>query len=384
MMLKELSRYNPWWTGQKRNHGLFARERFLSQIYKHMKTRDIIIITGLRRVGKTSLMLLTIDSLISSGVDPKHILYVSLDDYNLQKNSIIDIVEEYRSIHKLTFDQKVYLFFDEITYRTNFELQLKNIYDSHSAKVIASSSAASVLRDRQHLLTGRSSTIEILPLNFKEYLQFKKVEITPSNTHLNKTYFQEFMKAGGIPEFVLHGNISYLKDLVDDIIYKDIAVVYKVQDVQLLKDFFLLLMERSGKQVSLNKMKNILGISVDSVRRYFDMFVRTYLIHPVLRYGKTNERILNPKKVYAPDLGVLNMFTGFRDLGAIFENYVFLEMKHHNLTYYMKDGCEIDFVVDKKELVEVKYHNKLEGKQLDVYMEAPFDKKRVITDWDQV
>ena len=127
------------------------------------------------------------------------------------------------------------------------------------------------------------------------------------------------MKTGGVPEYVLKQDPEYLKELVDNIINKDIANFYKVKNTGILKDLFLLLMERSGKQVSINKLSKILGTTPDSVKRYLDMFSETYLIYLVPRCGKTNERILSPKKVCCADLGIRNLFTGFKDIGSIFE-----------------------------------------------------------------
>jgi uncharacterized protein len=98
-------------------------------------------------------------------------------------------------------------------------------------------------------------------MNFNEYLSFKNIKIPKSDSSLVPEYFEDYMKTGGIPEYVLNENIEYLKELVDDIINKDIAVYYNVKNISVLKDFFLLLMERAGKQASLNKISKILGIT---------------------------------------------------------------------------------------------------------------------------
>jgi predicted AAA+ superfamily ATPase len=84
--------------------------------------------------------------------------------------------------------------------------------------------------------------------------------------------------------------------MIDDIIMKDIAAAHAIQHVGILRDFFLLCMERAGKAVSINKLANILGISPDTSRRYSGYFLETYLIHPISRHGKTNERIRSPKQ----------------------------------------------------------------------------------------
>ncbi len=197
-----LYRYNPWWENGFENFEFVKREELLGNFLAQLSNRQVIFITGLRRIGKTTLLKMLIKDLIENkNIEPNHILYVSLDDYLLDKNSIIEIVEEYRKIHKLKFDRYIYLFLDEITYKAYFELQLKNLYDSHNVKIFASSSSASLLKNRKAYLTGRSFVFEVLPLNFEEYLLFKKIKIKKANSHLIPQYFEDFLKTGGIPEY---------------------------------------------------------------------------------------------------------------------------------------------------------------------------------------
>ena len=112
--------------------------------------------------------------------------------------------------------------------------------------------------------------------------------------------------------------------LVDDIIQKDITAFHGLKNGDLLRDYFLLLMERSGKQISINKIANILKISPDTSKRYLSYFEDTYLIHLVSRWGKTNEKILTPKKIYSCDLGIKFLFHVDRDMGSYFVNYFYL------------------------------------------------------------
>ncbi len=362
-----LYRYNPWWEESFKLPKTIRREKFLEKIRRKLDQKEITFLTGLRRVGKTTLLKLTIAGLIEKGIDPKDIFYVSLDDYSLKDQSLLELVEEFRRIHKIPFKKHVYLFFDEITYQKDFEQQLKNFYDSQDVKIFASSSSASLLKNGKPYLTGRSSVIEILPLDFNEYLKFKGIEIKNRDKHLRGEYFEDYLKVGGIPQFVIEGDIEYLKELVDDIIMKDIAAVHNLKNPQILKDLFLLLMERAGKQMSINKIANILGISPDTAKRYLEMFETTYLIYTVKRSGKTNEKILSAKKIYAADVGIKTLFTGFRDKGALFENYVYLQIKHLDPEYLYEQSLELDFLIGGKTLIEVKYGRDLEGRQKELF-----------------
>ena len=363
-----LYRYNPWWEEEYMPASFLERKHIFGNLKNTLETRQVVILTGLRRVGKTTLMKQLINHLIGEqGIDPKLVFYVSLDDYLLTSNTIIEIIEEYRKINRVSFSEKVYLFLDEVTHQKDFELQLKNIYDQQNAKVYVSSSSASILKSKKSFLTGRNVVMEVLPLDFEEYLNFKGIKTKKSDKQLLEKYFEDFMQTGGMPEYVLTGDVEYLKELIDDVIQKDIAAFYGVKDVQILKDFFLLLMERSGKICSINKIAKILDISPDSARRYLQMFADAYLIFLVPRFGKTNERLLSAKKIYAADLGMRVYFTGFRDKGSLFENYVYLKIKKCSPSYVYQDGFEIDFLTQGKTLIEVKYNAQMGEKQKELF-----------------
>jgi predicted AAA+ superfamily ATPase len=303
----------------------------------------------------------------------------------LRNKNILEITEEFRKINKLKFEEKVYLFFDEITSKQDFEIQLKNLHDLHNVKIFASSSSASLLKKAKPYLTGRSISFEVLPLDFNEYLQFKNISIKNSDHHLIDGYFEDYLSSGGIPDYVLTNEPSYLSNLVDDIIYKDIAAIYNIKSPDILKEYFLLLMERAGKMLSINKLARILKISPDTSRRYLSYFSDVFLVFPVNRCGRTNEIILAQKKVYAPDLGIRNHLTGFRDKGSLFENYVFLKLKHLSPCYYYKDSIELDFAIKDDFIIEAKYHNEvLSVKQRKLIDNSSFKFKKIIRNSDQL
>lgn len=373
--------YNPWWMGEMPEITMIERPLVLFPLYPLMQTCDVIMLSGLRRVGKTSTIKYLIRYLIQQKkINPAHCFYVSMDDYQLKDLSITDVINEYRTIMTLSVTEKIFVFLDEITYAEDFQIQLKNLYDKGHVKCIVSSSSSSLLKDDSAHLTGRKRIVEINPLNFEEYLLFKNIQIAPADNRLLETYFLEYMKTGGIPEYVLRGDREYLVNLVDDIITKDIIAKHNIRQPSIIKEFFILLMERAGKQISINKIASILNISVDSAKRYLSLFEETYLIHLVSRFGKTNETILAPKKVYATDIGIRNAVVGFQDKGAIFENIVFMAIKQHQPQYLYQDKHEIDFVFDDT-LLEVKYHSDLTEKQKELLDAFPMKKKIIIRNY---
>lgn len=384
---KVLMEYNPWWESDYNPQNLIPRDSVLQRIEKWMPDDSIIILTGLRRVGKTSIMKLLIRQLIQNGTSPKDILYVSLDDYALDSLSILDIIEKYRALQKLPVDRKVYLFLDEVAYKDRFHQQLKNLYDRQDVKIVASSSSSSVLRDQKAFLTGREIVIRVFPLEFPEYLVFRDISIKKRDSHLMAQYFEEYLQTGGLPGYVLKQEREYLLNVVDDIIYKDIIAYHNIRNQQMVKEFFILLMERAGKQVSINKMANILKISPDSAKRYLGLFEKTYLVSTLARHGSTNEQLLSPQKMYASDLGIRHLFTGYRDKGSIFENYIYLLIANRNpqfVNYVYEGGNEIDFFIDKRLLVEVKFDRVMNEKQEQLFNSFAAPQKLLVQSRDDI
>ncbi len=376
-----LYKLNPWWETDFHIKSI-PRPKYRDKLSRLIPLRDIVLLTGLRRVGKTTIIKQIIEELLQE-VRPELIFYVSLDAYGLEKYSIHEIVTRYRTIHRLGLDRQIYVFLDEIAFKEDFQRELKDFYDNENIKIYASASSASILRDRKAYLTGRTRTVEILPLDFEEFLVFRNAKVKTADAHLLENYFMEYMQTGGLPEYVLTGDIVYLSELVDSILYKDIIAFHNIKDSAIVKDFFRLLMERAGKVLTLNKMAKILGISLDTVRRYMEYFRETYIVYTVERCGKLNQRLRTGKKLYAGDVGLKNMATGFRDRGAVFENMVYLKIKQHDPCYIYEDGNEIDFFF-KDTLMEVKFGKELKGKQLQLFEKTPAKEKIIVSKWQEL
>lgn len=233
---------------------------------------------------------------------------------------------------------------------------------------------------------GKTSIIKIFIAKLLEFIEAKHIlyvspDSFPLEKYLLESHFEKYMQMGGIPEYVLTDAISYLDNLIDNIIYKDIVSFYGVRDLSGIKNLFRLLMERTGKQMSINKLAKVVGLSPDTVRRYVAYFVQTYLVYTIERCGKLNERIRSPKKLYAADAGIRNHITGFRDKGAIFENLAYLKIKQKNPCYIYQNGLELDFLFQEP-VVEVKYERELESKQKDMFEQFPAKHKMLIKGLD--
>ena len=362
----ELYNQNPWWEGRFEEKS-FEREIYLSKIFKNLKSKEIIFLTGLRRIGKTTILKQVIIHLLKDKTNPSDIFFLSLDSFNLLEHSIHQLIEEYRKIHKKSTSDFFYLFLDEVASRENFENELKSLYDNEKMKIICSSSIATLMRDKKALLTGRTKTIEVMPLTFQEFLEFKEAKISKADKSKLESYFNDYLKIGGIPYYVLTEDRAYLNELIESIIYKDIIAYHKIAGEKTIKELFILLCKRVGKPTSYNKLAGILKLSVDSIKRYVGYFEKAYLFYIVDRYSKSyNEKVTSPKKIYIGDVGIKNLITEFKDLGASYENLVFLKIKGQNPAYYLENSIEIDFIT-KDSLIEAKYDQNLNEEQSKIF-----------------
>ncbi|MBI3027272.1 ATP-binding protein [Candidatus Woesearchaeota archaeon] len=362
-MQEILYQFNPWWEGKFETNTI-KRELYLKKLKNELESKEITFIIGLRRVGKTTIIYQLIEDMLKD-VDYKKILYLSLDHPAFDKNTLLDILKEYRTIHKLGIKEKVFLFFDEVHIKKDFERELKILYDIENVKIFASGSSSLVIKHKSSFLVGRYNKILVEPLNFDEFLKFKNIKIQQSEIYLLDRYLEDYLVIGGIPEYVLKNNPEYVLELVEGIIYKDVVGKYGVKNPDVIKKLFLLLIERVGNRFTFNKIAKILDISIDTVRQYITYLEETFLLYTILKYSKSmNERIYAPKKMYVADNGIKTVLTGFKNGGILAENLVFLNIKNKGeIFYYFHDGKEVDFVIGDK-AIEVKYKDEINEEDL--------------------
>lgn len=377
-MEEVLYQFNPWWEGGYEVDAV-ERPRYLKRLENELEQKHVTFITGLRRVGKTTLARQLIHKLLNT-VKPERILYISADHPVFEDHNLIEILREYRRMHGLSRQDKQYLFLDEVHMKKNFERDLKTLYDTEKVKTYATGSSSLVVKHKKPYLTGRSREIRVEPLDFQEYLDFNQVTVRKSEQYLLHKHLENYMRTGGMPEHVLRKDSQYLLDLVEGIIYKDIVGVYGIKNPDIVKKLFLLLAERVGKKLTYNKLANILEITTDTVKQYITHMEETYLINTVPRDSKSlNERIYSPKKIYLADTGIRCVFTGYRDIGALAENLVYNKIKNlGEVRYHVADKKEVDFIVDGT-AVEVKYKKKISEDDIQPLRGLKTRKKVLIT-----
>lgn len=348
---------------------MYYQRKIHSALKEHLLEKQITVITGMRRTGKTTLMkqiLLEIDS------DNK--IYFDLERIDSrelfgEKNyeTIIYTLKQ----RGLDFDKKIYIALDEIQLAKNIPSVLKYLYDNYDIKFIVTGSSSFYIKNLfTESLAGRKKIFELYPLDFGEFLTFKKVACQKGGIFDNlfnaaeyerlKPYYEEFIAYGGFPEVVLAKNTSLKKDILADIVSSYVNVdVKSLADFRSQKNIFSLmkiLAARVGSRLDYSKLSRLIGVSRVTIQNYIDFFEKTYLIARLSVFTKSPDReIVKAQKFYFCDSGILS-YLGEMASGSKFENAVFSQLRHQDeLRYYsLKDGREIDFILGGKIALECK------------------------------
>lgn len=352
--------FNPWWEGKDFDSGI-AREEYLKKIDTPLKRRQIDIIIGSRRAGKTTFLKQLIKKELKRGFPPKQILYLALDHPQLSKNTISEHLKFFRKLFMHSRSTKLLLILDEAQESPGWEAELKSIYDLEDVKIVCSGSTSSLIRSQGGKLTGRQIITTIYPLSFKEFISFKRIEPSKAEDYKYEKLLEDYLEIGGYPENVLMPSEEYLHNLVEDIIARDLIRLFSIKKPNLLKDLLRLLAASVGSRTSFNKLAHLLGISVDTVKEYIGYFESAFLVKSMEKWiSSYSEKIYASKKIYLLDTGIKNLLTGKGDLGAKAENAVFLHFlkNRKDCGYYAESEREVDFILGdfKNPLpVEVKY-----------------------------
>ncbi|HAH53714.1 MAG TPA: ATP-binding protein [Flavobacterium sp.] len=347
---------------------------FTRKIYpileNHLSKKQVTVITGLRRVGKSTAL-----KYLYEKAETSNKIYLDLERIENQnifsQNSYKDIE---RSLELLGFDfsQPGIIGLDEIQMAKNSSSVIKALYDDYGVKFIVTGSSSFYLKNHfSESLAGRKRIFEMYPLDFEEFLQFKEVNtkniqkekfktFLPTYYDLYKTKYEEFIRFGGFPEVVLADNAddktAYLKDILNSHIELDVKLLGDVSSSDVLYKLILLLANRVGSKMDYSKIGNLLGINRLKVKEYILLLEYTYLIKTIKPFAKgIDKEITKQSKIYFADTGLLQI-CGQTSSGAIFENVIAHQLSLiGELNYYEKSsGTEIDFILDKKNAIEVK------------------------------
>jgi hypothetical protein len=325
---------------------------------KHLKTNQITVISGVRRSGKSTL-------LVQFSKIIKNFYYLNFDDERLLNFSVEDFAE------LLLVFQKKYkaktLLFDEIQNVKGWERFVRRAYDDGYKIFVTGSNAKLLGSELATHLTGRYFKIDLFPFSFKEFLDLKKIgsqsKTTQSKAKILK-YFEKYLQGGGFPDYAKYGDKEYLSGIYEDILYKDLLVRYKIRETKSFKQLASYAFSNFTKELSYNSMKKTLGFkSVTSVKDYIEYMQQSFFLFELYKYDfSLKKQYVSDKKIYVIDNGLRNSISFYfsSDKGRLLENLAFLELKRRGKEiYFYKDSKECDFLIKEKnkitEAIQVSY-----------------------------
>lgn len=373
---------------------LFPRAIF-EDIKKTLFDRDIIVLSGARQVGKTSLMHLLYRFLISEQrATTERIFFFDLEDVQtLEEIDSMQFTDFARHVGKGAANERVFVFIDEIQYLKEPSSFLKILHDHYpQIKLIVSGSSSLALRRKfKDALTGRKHVFAVNGLSFQEYLAFTKSSCVkqknafetfthrtlPTDGPLCERAFEDFALFGGYPEVALIADkekkADKLREIYSSYVRKDIKDLMRIENVAGFNALAQLLAHQIGNLASIDELANSAGLSRDTTSKYLLILENTFVVNFVYPYF-TNKRkeITKMPKVYFKDMGLRHVITrnlsdiAVRgDKGAIIENVVYGELSNFlgengEVKFWRTQAKqEVDFILDAEEIVpvEVKYQS---------------------------
>ncbi len=384
MDIEILSKFNPWWVEKNVPAELTGTHKrpILDEIYKYLDKRYIILLYGLRRVGKTTILYQIIDELLKKGEEPANILYFSFDDKTASIGEIISAYEEKVRKKRIGESERAYLFFDEIQKVGDWQSDIKILYDLHPRLKIFLSGSASIALQRKskESLAGRIIDLFVTPLTFSEFLQWKGVNIDmkkPEMFQLEiKPHFMDYLRKGGFPEIINENSDEiirkYIKNaVIEHIIYQDLPREFGLKDIGLLKILLEAIANEPGMIVNIDRLVRDLKRNRITIGNYLEYLRYGLLVSIIsnLREGMLVSSRKN-KKVYPANCSFCFAYRDdfFADnvLEKVAETVV---SSHINAEYYYRNSFEIDFVKKSKGEpipIEVKYGS-AETRQLKLF-----------------
>ncbi len=388
------------------------RPQDLKKLYELIKTEFIINIQGPRRSGKSTIMLQFAKYLIKNGIEPRNLLFINFEDYRFSSLTLETLENIYNLyIERIHTKGKPIIFLDEIHKVPAWERFARTLNDKKEALIIASGSSSKLISaEFSTLLTGRHLSLEVFPLDFREFLLFKGLEFKDTLEMLaNKIkiikLLREYNEYGGFPEVVLkEPKIEILRSYYEDILIKDIVERHSIREIGKLKSLASFYLTNITRPITFSSISKFLNIPLRTVERFSDFLEEVYLLFFIKKYHPSLKEQENAaRKVYGIDTGLSNAI-GFKlsqNYGKGMENIVFLKLKqlqskdHNKNIFYWRDQYsdkEVDFLVKEGEgitnAIQVCYDfdnsetKKREISALEKCMSAFQLKEALILTWD--
>ena len=347
---------------------MYERNSYIKKIEPFINKPVIKVISGMRRVGKSSLLLLLKDRLVRQGVPERNILFINKETLaydHIETHS--DLNDEVQRIFSGSSGKK-YLFLDEVQMISQWERAVASFLAEGVADLYISGSNASLLSSElATLLSGRYVEFPLYPLSFAEFLRFRDQE-KPTDEE-----FSRYLRYGGFPgihhlEMLDEVIYQYINSLFNTILLKDVVQRNNVRNIALLEQITRFLFDNIGNIFSAKKVADFLKarkrqISVDTVYNYISYLEAGFLLHRVPRFDVKGKRHLKiHEKYFLGDIGLRHAYLGYRegDISGLLENVVFLSLKQrgYRISVGKIEDKEVDFIVERenrKEYIQVAY-----------------------------
>lgn len=330
----------------------------LGEIEHAMSLPHAVVISGLRRVGKSTLL-----AQFAHRLGEDRFYYVNFEDDRFLGFQAEDANDLYQSLVELFGERKVFII-DEIQNVSGWEHFVRRFMDQGAKFLITGSNASLLSRELGTRLTGRYIPIELFPFSFVEFLRFKgyalpdPTRMTTVETASLQQALDQYLRLGGIPEPLKYPELPLLRTLYDDILYRDIAARYRIEEVRALKELAFYLMSNPASLISFNKLKERFRLgSVNTIKNYIEYLENNWLIFAINVYDFSVKRQqIAAKKVYGIDTGLVDTigFSFSPNTGKLMENAVFLALrrKTRDIYYYTTPaGYEVDFYLPESRLL---------------------------------
>ena len=343
---------------------LGVEREILGQLKKTIAALQITVVTGLRRVGKSTLLAQIANKYLKDGYyfvnfEDERLLNFQVKDFDLLHETLIGL-----------FGEKQTFLFDEIQNVPEWERFVRRLHDQGYKLIVTGSNASLLSQELGTRLTGRSIRVELFPFSFREFLSFRKVEVPDLKVLTIKQKGQllkltkDYIVSGGIPDSLKYPELEIHKTLYDDVLYRDIATRYKLDNVKSLKELAFYLISNVSTLISFNKLKQLLKLgSVNTVKSYIDYLESSWLFFVVNKYAySVKEQQIAAKKIYGIDTGLIGSvgFSFSGNKGKLIENAVYLQLrrKRQDIYYYKTaQDYEVDFFLPKENaFIQVSQH----------------------------
>ncbi|MCL5291453.1 MAG: ATP-binding protein [Actinobacteria bacterium] len=231
---------------------------------------------------------------------------MALDHPQLAGQTISEHLRYFRQLFKHARNKNLLLFLDEIQESPNWQVELKALYDLEDVKLVCTGSTSSLIQSQGGKLTGRQIITTVYPLDFAEFLIFKGGPSGRAEEYLYTPLVEEYLQIGGYPENVLNPSEAYLNNLLDDILARDIVRLSDIRKAGLLKDLFKLTAASVGSRISYNKLAKTLGVALETVKDYIDLFESAFLVKTLGKWTTSHsQRVYANKKIFLAQLSYL-------------------------------------------------------------------------------